>query len=367
MLQVAPLASNPSARSFLEIWINRYRLDALPPLKTCSAEDLITAISRAGRQRTAAKVAKKLRASSEFAAIQTNDLFAYIPNVVNLEESQRIARFVEKIYAKVIDLYQNQTISPAWMALVNTVNQATNVLELWEKAGALTLLSIEEMAREVEPLLLALQEQHLDCKDRRTIGFMSTQFHFSTEVLLSSLAPIEQLLLKPYLRFIEEQVCFPWQRICTVSSQYPVSSPVLAAVKAMLQKSTDIERSTYRTMQARFPEHRSRRGSLNRAEVAASSARDINMFQAYIALCVLEDSLSSVESELLPLCMMVFPSIQVEWDLVDAGVTAIANTLPTVLAPSLAALIKPYAEGVQSLFASARNHPLFVEISRQTV
>lgn len=364
MLQVAPLASNPSARSFLEIWIDRYRLDALPPLSSCSAEDLISAISREGRLKTAQKVERKLRAGSEFAAIQTNDLFTYVPNVINLDEARRIASFVEKIYAKVIDAYKTQKISPAWLALVSTVNQSTNVLDLWEKAGALTLLSIEQMARDVEPLILALQEQHLDCSDRRTIGFMSTQFHFSTGVLLSSLSPIEQLLLKPYLRFVEEQVCIPWQRICTVAGQYPLGSPVLAAVKSMLQKSAEIERMTYKEMLSRFPMHHSRRGLLNRPEVAASSTRDINMFQAYIALCVLEDSLSSVESELLPLCMMVFPSIQVEWMLVETGVNAIVDAVQSVLAPDSAVLIKPYALGVQSLFAEARNHPLFLEISQ---
>lgn len=365
MLKAASLATIPASRSFLELWIKRYRLDALPIISTCTGGALKAAIDKDGRRQTARKALRSLRASSELAALKTNGLFTYLPNMVDLSEVRQIAVFVEKIYAKILELYQQQTISPAWLALIDTLDHSNNVLEIWQQASTIPLLSIEQLSSEVEPLILELQEQHLRCKDRRTIGFMSTQFHFSTEVLLSRLDPIEQLLLKPYLTFVEEQVCIPWQRICVASSQYSVDSPVLLAVKSMLSRSKDIEDATYRRAIARFPNHRSRRGLLTRPEVAASSTRDINMFQAYLGLCALEDSLSSLEDELLPLCMMVFPSISVDWTLVEAGVDYIAEAIYQHLDAHQIPLLKPYIIGMQSMFTNARSHPLFLDISRQ--
>ena len=364
MLQTAPLSASPAARSFLEIWVNRYRLDALPILTACTGDDLKAAITREGRQRTATHARRRLRASSEFAALKTNGLFSYVPNLVNLEEVGKIAALIEQIYAKLIDIYQQQQISPAWLALIKSLNDSNSAIEIWEQASTIQLFSVEQIAKEIEPLILSLQEQHLACQDRRTIGFMSTQFHFSTEVLLSRLAPVEQVLLKPYFRFVEEQVCIPWQRICTAATHYPMDSPTVATVQKFLSHSQSIEDFTSKQITAQFPEHRSRRGFLNQPQVAASSARDINMFQAYLALCVLENSLSSIDHELLPLCIMVFPSISVDWEVVEAGIQAISQGVTQHLSAEEAEVIAPYAQAMTERFVQAKSNPLYLEINQ---
>ena len=364
MKNTAQLTPKFSTRSFQEIWSNRYKLDALPLISTYSGEDLRIAIGEESRKKTALKAQKSIGVSSEFAALKTNGLFSYVPNIVNLKEARQIAGFVEKIYSKLLDVYQQQQISPEWLALINTLNHSNNVLDTLAQVNSISLLAIEQIAREVEPLILELQEQHRSCQDRRTIGFMSTQFHFSTQVLLKQLQPIEQVLLKPYLQFVEEQVCIPWQRVCAAANRHPSGSPVLEVAKSMLLQSQEIEDVTYRQMLSRFPSHRSRRGLLHRPEVAASSIRDINMFQAYLWLCVLEDSMSSVENELLPLCIMVFPSISVDWELAEVGIASLLANMRDRLDAQYILRVRPYMDAMQTLFVNAKNTPLFSEMSQ---
>jgi hypothetical protein len=41
------------------------------------------------------------------------------------------------------------------------------------------------------------------------------------------------------------------------------------------------------------------------------------MFQVYLWVCVLEDTISSGQQELFPLCVMLYPRLNVRWELVQ--------------------------------------------------
>ena len=99
MLKTAVLSSNPSTQSFLKLWIDRYQLDVVKLINDCTVVDLTDAIEAKGRKQTAASARKWIKTSSELAGLKTNSLFSYVPNVVSLEETKRIATLVEKIYA----------------------------------------------------------------------------------------------------------------------------------------------------------------------------------------------------------------------------------------------------------------------------
>lgn len=361
MLKPAVLSKHLSTRSLLEIWVDRYKLDAFMLISDCTSNRLINAIEEKGRKKTVEKAHKWIKISSELAGLKTNSLFSYVPNVVSLEEARQIAGFVEKIYARLLDVYQQQQISPEWAALIDSLNNSNSVIERLEKASSIDLLAIEQVAVKVEPLILALQNKHLACQDRRTIGFMSTQFHFSTQLLLSHLQPIEQLLLKPYLQFVEEQVCIPWQRICAAANRHFASSSVITAVKLMLPQSEEISSDTYSQALALFPSHRSRRGLLTQPDVTASFVRDISMFQAYLWLCVLEGNMSSVENELLPLCLMVFPAISVDWKMVEVAVELMTMCTQKRLDAANISLVAPYMNAMKQLFIKAKPSPDLLE------
>lgn len=367
MLKSTVLPKSLSTYSFLELWIDRYKLDGFKLVNTCTGTDLSQALEADGRKKTIAKAHRWLRTSSELASLKTNSLFSYVPNVVSLNEAKRIAVFVEKIYGKLLDVYQQQPISSDWQILIDNLNHPNNVSAIWKQIKTIKLPAIEQIASEVEPLILELQEKHLACQDRRMIGFMSTQFHFSAQTLLDNLQPVEQVLLKPYLQFIEEQVCIPWQRICAASSRHAVNSPVLTAVKSVLPQSEDIADNAYRQVLPHFGSHRSRRGLLSEPNVTASFVRDFSMFQAYLWLCVLEGNMSSVEEELLPLCLMVFPAVSVDWELVEVSIDVMIECIQQHLDTRYAPLVRPYMQAMKQLFVQAKHSPEFIETNPGTL
>jgi hypothetical protein len=72
----------------------------------------------------------------------------------------------------------------------------------------------------------------------------------------------------------------------------------------------------YMNLVKQFPKVAMRRGRLNHPGVQHSCIRDLNMFQAYLWLCVLQGDLAPVEDELLYLCTMVMPRVGVPWEMI---------------------------------------------------
>jgi hypothetical protein len=216
----------------------------------------------------------------------------------------------------------------------------------------LSLSEVTQLATVLEPLLLQLQEQHLLVPDRRTIGFMSTQFHLSATLILNRLTLPEQLLLSPYFKFVEEQVCIPWQRVCAAAAQHSLDSPILNLVEKLLPVSREIAKSVYQQAAQLHSNHRSLRGTLTERGVKASTIRDIEMFQAYLWLCALEGNMMAIEQELLPLCIMVFPSIEVSWELVEQLLPLLVAEIQFRLRAEQIDLLLPYTQAMQQLFSN---------------
>ena len=358
VLKTTLLVKNTSVDRLSQLWAERY----VPDLSTLSKpahslvySDLVEAASPEGRTKTVAKLQRIVEINCKCAGIQTSVLFSYIPNIVNLTEGQGIARTAAQVYQKVLSIYQQQSLSPAllttWSQL-EAVDLSTDVFTS-SALPRLSLWEIQQLATVIEPLLLQLQEQYLISKDQRTIGFMSTQFHLSSKLVLNRLTAPEQLLLSPYFKFIEEQVCIPWQRVCAAAAKHKLDSPLLAIVQQLLPASREIALRVYRRAVQLYPNHRSRRGALSEVGVKASSIRDIEMFQGYLWLCVLEGNMTAVEQELLPLCIMVFPSIDVTWELVEQLLLLLVAEIQAYVKPEQMQLLLPYTQAMQRLFSKS--------------
>jgi hypothetical protein len=235
----------------------------------------------------------------------------------------------------------------------------------------LSLPEVQQLATAIEPVLLQLQEQHLSAPDRRTIGFMSTQFHITSKLVLNRLTLPEQLLLSPYFKFVEEQVCIPWERVCAAAAKHDLDSPVLALVRRLLPASGEIAKKVYQQAVELYPNHRSLRGTLSEPGVRTSSIRDIEMFQAYLWLCALEGNMTAVEEEFLPLCMMVFPSINVSWKLVEQLLPLLMAEIQAHVSPDQMRLLLPYMQAMQQLFSNveikaARNSEYEIKVARNS-
>jgi len=356
VLKSTKLVNTTSVESLSQIWAERY----VPDLSTlsirsnqCAVSELVEAASPQGRVQTIAKLSRSVEINCKCAGIQTSVLFSYIPNIVNLTESQGIAKAAGQVYQKVLEVYQTQSPPPALQVAkseAETIDFSSNVEASSAKLG-LSVSEVKQLATVLEPVLLEFQEQHLSSPDRRAVGFLSTQFHLSSKLVLNRLTLAEQVLVSPYFKFVEEQVCIPWQRVCAAAAKHELDSPRLALVQQLLPKSEDIAEAVYQRSVKLYSNHRSRRGGLSNREVKLSTVRDLQMFQGYLSLCVLEESMASVQDELLPLCIMVFPAVEVSWELVEQMTQLLMDEVLARVSNEYKSLLVPYTTAMQQIFS----------------
>lgn len=349
MLQTIRLINNASVSSLVTLWTQRY----LPNLATLSqtdnleAAELVAAVTPEAKSKTVAKLKRLIQVNCECAAIKTDVLFSYIPNVINLSESQKLAKYVSQVYEAALTIYQKSSLS-IW-------NQSSLLLQSTGKDLELPVLGMPEIQQlliALEPILLELQRQHLIVKDPRTIGFMTTQFHFSTQLVLNKLTVPEQVLISPYFKFIEEQVCMPWARVCNAAASHDLNSPQLMVVEQLLPQSYEIAVDVCHQAVRLYPNSTSLRGYLSHPGIMASTIRDLQMMQSYLWLSVLEGNVESVEQALLPLCVMVFPSIGVTWRLVVQMLKLLMEQVISRVEPQNKGFVLPYTDTMQQLFAN---------------
>ncbi|HHP7244863.1 MAG TPA: hypothetical protein ACFE0H_09280, partial [Elainellaceae cyanobacterium] len=92
-------------------------------------------------------------------------------------------------------------------------------------------------------------------------------------------------------------------------------------------------------------------GALNSEVVRTSSIRDVEMFQVYLCLCVLEDSIRSVQCELFPLCVMLYPSLKVQWKLVQDMIQALTWEMVDRLNSEDMSVFIPYLRLLADMFS----------------
>ena len=352
MLKTAKVADTAAANRLIKLWTARYLPD-LSKLPTERGEfptaELADAASIQGRNKTVKKVRQLLQVNCERAGLETHDLLSYIPNVVNLADARRIAKSAMQVYEKTLEIYASQPPPSYYLRFIDTSGTLFSKLAL----SSLTLPAVQTLATEVEPILLHLQGQHLASADSRIVGFITTSFHLSTKSILKQLSPCEQILLSPYLKFIEEQSCIPWQRLCAAAASYPANSQTLATIEQLLAQSHPIAQSVYDHALKTYPNHHSRRGTLQNRDVTTSTLRDINMFQGYLWLCVLENNMAAIEQELFPLCVAVFPSIEVQWQLVETMLKQLEIEIYARVSPEQRDRLRPSLESLRKIFAAA--------------
>lgn len=330
-----------SARSLSRIWASRY----LPNLSCFVSEQsessvahLLEYSSDFGRQKTADRTRRHLRICCELAGLEVNQLFSGSSNLVNLAKVRRLAKSVEAVYEKVLQFYEQQS------KIKQNVADSLNPISGW-------IPEIEALSIELQPILYQMQQEHLADEDPRTLGFVTTQFHFSTQMILKRLSPIEKALLGSYFQLAEEQVCIPWQEVCELAKRYDRASYEVLLIEHLLPESDAIAHTVCERARQQFPQFRSRRGSWDNLQITASMMRDLNMFQGYLWLCVLQQDLTPITVRLLPLCLMVFPSVNVSWEFIEQTIRLLVEEIRSRLTLHQWSIVQPYAMGLIDIFA----------------
>jgi hypothetical protein len=360
---------------FVQLWAKRYAPD-LSMLRSqtspLSVSDLCEATSSSGRAKTVAKLERLLYNNCEFARIWTNALFTYIPKIVNLEDARRVSPCVTQIYQKACSVYEKQ--SPSLSSLLarpvaTTSDSATGAVDFSRTVHQeWTQPMLEQLIAALKPVLGNLREQLMLAPDGRSLGFMTTQFHFSSKLLLEKLTLAEQVLLAPYFKFVEEQVSIPWQRVCTAAAKYSPDTPPIKMVEQFLPITQEIASIVYRRVAQVYPDHRSRRGDLREAGVMNSTIRDLEMFQIYLWLCFLEKDMAALEHTLIPLCVMIFPGIGVRWELARQTIRFLVHEVIDRLEPAQRTLLLPYTQALQEMFSDLeREGPALIKDSQKFI
>jgi hypothetical protein len=187
--------------------------------------------------------------------------------------------------------------------------------------------------------------------DPRTIGFVSMQFHYTGQILLEPLLKEEKAIISEYFKVIDDHLYMPLQQAYNAAAEYDYHSLILDAVRHLLPVITTIARKIHQDVTELYPGYQCYTGSLTDSRVRVSSIRDAEMFQVYLCLCVLEQDFSSVKQELFPLCAMLYPPLNVNWELVQQLISLLGIEIQRKLGPQRMKIFKPYLQSFAEMFA----------------
>ena len=193
--------------------------------------------------------------------------------------------------------------------------------------------------------------QKYTAADPRVIGFVSMQFHYCGQLLLASVSSQERVILGSYFKVIDDHLYIPLHRFYDKAAQYDYNSPVLESIRQLLPPSGEIARKIALRMLELYPNYRCYSGSLSEQTVMISSIRDVEMFQVYLWICVLERNVAAIQQELFPLCVMLYPPLKVQWELVRQMLHSIGVELQNRLKPQQRSLFMPYFQCLWDLFS----------------
>lgn len=143
----------------------------------------------------------------------------------------------------------------------------------------------------------------------------------------------------------------PLQRAYEAAATHNYDSLALRAVNQLLPLSSWIATKIVAQVIQLYPSYQSHTGLLSEPAVQISSIRDVEMFQVYLWVCILENSIHSLQHELFPLCVMLYPKLKVRWELVRQLIHLLGVEIRANLNPQLAAYYEPYHRSLWAMFS----------------
>jgi hypothetical protein len=351
-------SSHGSIESLAQQWAKKYvqNLDIDPPDEGLSEQlNLLDVVSKAGRENTAERLLQSLRFVSAQAWTKTEMLLAkevrrhrINPKFIN---PWQIAEDSFSIYQRTLEIYTQQTISRR-LAAVMELGQAFH--PLYEQAMEIYTEQIapSQLSTVIGPYIGTIRKRYT-ADDPRVIGFVSMQFHHTGQMLLDQLSPLEKRLVGTYFKVIDDHLYMPLHRAYDAAANHDYDSPALSAVQRLLPVSTEIAKRICQRVLQFYPDYQTYSGALSDPAVKISTIRDVEMFQVYLWVCALEGSIAAVRQELFPLCVMLYPTLKVKWELVRHLIDLLEQEIRNRLSPVQAAALTPYLLVLQEMFSPA--------------
>lgn len=345
-----------SVTSLAQIWAKKYLQSFATEHLSSGPEvplDLESITSREGRLRTAETLRKALRYTSAQAWSKTETLLAAEVQRYQIDQSLidpwQIAEDSQLLFDQALAVYTDQAAPPPLVALVDLEesSQLNSVSQLEAIAG---LPTPGRLSVQIAPTVGQVRQKYT-AVDPRVLGFVSMQFHYSGQHLLELLSPLERALVSSYFKVIDDHLYMPLQRSYEAAANYEYNAPELKAVRQLLPISTEIARNLCQRVSQMYGDYHSHSGLLNSPSVKVSSIRDVEMFQVYLCLCVLEGGIAALQQELFPLCVMLYPPLQVRWELVRHMLRFLGQEISYRLPADQASLLRPYHRALWEMFS----------------
>ena len=238
------------------------------------------------------------------------------------------------------------------LELINPWQIAADAHQIYERA--LEFYADREAPQQfslaISPELGRRRQTHT-AVDPRVLGFVNLQFHHTGQFLLEQLPDYERPQLGDYFKVIEDNLNMPLQRSYEAAVARDPDSPELLAVQQLLRVSSEIAQKVCWRVTQLHPNYRTLSGQLSQPRVHLSSARDAEMFQVYLWVCLLEGSIAAVQQELFPLCVFLYPVLGIKWELVRQMLSLLEEEIQRCLPADSHALFAPYIQALLEMFS----------------
>ncbi|MFB2833575.1 hypothetical protein [Floridanema evergladense] len=252
----------------------------------------------------------------------------------------------EYLIGQEIERHQiNPKLIDPWQISEEVFNIFEKTLEIYAQT-----LSPQYLSRIISPYLGAIRKKHTAI-DPRVIGFVSMQFHYTGLMLTEDLSMRNKNELLTYLKVIDDHLYMPLQRAYDAAANQDYNSQSLMVVQQLLPASTEIARNICERVIELYPNYSTYSGSLKNPVVKTATIRDVEMFQVYLWVCVLENSVAAIQQELFPLCVMIYPTLKVRWELVRQMINLLGKEISSRLGREQQQLFIPYFQALREMFS----------------
>jgi hypothetical protein len=211
-------------------------------------------------------------------------------------------------------------------------------------------LSPYRIVNKVSPVLGRVRQQ-VTAIDPRVIGFVAMQYHYTGTQLMELLPEGEQENFGNYVKMLDDHLYMPLQRAYQAAANHPPNSIPVQSARLLMSKMSYIAERVVDRVNQLYPRYRCYSGPLNSERIRTSSVRDVEMFQAYMWVCLLEGNLHALETELFPLCVMIYPRLNVSWELVSQMTHLLRKEIGACLSPEQAQYCEPFYEILRRMFS----------------
>lgn len=237
-----------------------------------------------------------------------------------------------------------------------------DLIDPWQISGGIHKVykyAIEAYAAQNPPLQLVTKvspvlgetRQEITAIDPRAIGYVAMQYHYTGMQLVEMLPEDEQANFATYVKVLDDHLYMPLQRAYKAAGKHSPNSVTLQAVQVMMANVDGIAQRIVDRVNQIYPRYRCYSGLLRDAPIRTSSVRDVEMFQVYMWVCLLEGNLQALQEELFPLCVMIYPRLNVSWELVRHMTYLLSQEMRTCLSPEQARACEPYYAILTALFS----------------